>query len=261
MEQEKVNSCCQNGKRHKNAIVITVILVVGAIVITSLLRDKIVGTVKRQVVISGEGKITYQPDIANINLGVQIDKAPTAQQALEQLNKKMESVISAVESTGIPRKNIQTQNYSLYPQYDYKDGTSVQSGYNASQQVSIKVEKIQESPELLSQVISKASAAGTNQVNGITFDVSSVDDLRQKARIEAIADAKDKSKEMGDVAGVKIGRLLGWTENYSGDPGIVQPMYFEMAGGRGGADMKSSADVPSGTQEISVRVDVTFEVR
>lgn len=253
-------SCCYQGQRkHKLPLLLVLVLVVGSIVIVSLLREKIVGTGKDKVVISGEGRVAYQPDIANVSLGVQIDKAATAQEALDNLNKKMGAVISAMESINIPKNNIQTQNYSLYPQYDYKDGVSVQSGYNATQQVNVKVEKIQENSQLLSQVISKASEAGTNQVNGISFDVSNLDDFRQQARIEAIQDAKKKSVEMGNAAGVKIGKLLGWNESYSGDPGIIQPMYYDL-GGRGGAESRPAADVPSGTQEIVVRVDVSFEI-
>ncbi|KKU55565.1 MAG: hypothetical protein UY41_C0044G0002 [Candidatus Moranbacteria bacterium GW2011_GWE1_49_15] len=242
----------------KTVLAFVALMLVGAIVITALVRERIVDPEKNQVTVTGEGKVIYQPDIATVTLGVQIDKAPTAESALNQLNEKISQVVASVEGSGVPRENIKTQNYSVYPQYDYKDGTSELSGYNASQQLSIKVENIQEDKYAVSKVISEAGKAGTNQVNGISFDVSSVSDLRQQARILAVADAQAKAAELSQVTGTRLGKIVGWYENVVGSP-EPRPVYGL---GIGGAVKEASvADVPTGTQEIVVEMGLNYEVK
>src|SRR6185436_13714085 len=119
--------------RPKTILVLLAMLLLGSIVIVSILRDRIVNYPQWQVTVTGQGKVSYTPDIANISLGVQVDKVPSAQGALQQLNTKIAKVVQAIQGAGIPAEDILTQNYSLYPQYDYKDNVTVASGYNANQ--------------------------------------------------------------------------------------------------------------------------------
>jgi len=257
--EEKKGIVCEKWKEPKMIFHLVAVLLVGAIVITALVRERIVNSGENQVTVTGQGKVAYQPDIATVMLGVQIDKANTAENALSQLNEKISAVTSAIEAVGVPRKNIQTQNYSVYPQYDFINERSVQSGFNASQQLSVKIENIQDNTDTVSRVIAEAGKAGTNQVNGITFDVASVSDLKQQARILAVADAKAKAAELSRVTGTKLGKIMGWYENVVGSP-EPQPLYG--FGGSGGAEIKtSSPDIPSGTQEIIVEMGLYYEIR
>ncbi|HAV11492.1 MAG TPA: hypothetical protein DCX32_03025 [Candidatus Moranbacteria bacterium] len=245
-------------KEPKAVLMLAGILLVGAVVITALVRERIVSPRENQVTVTGQGKVAYQPDIAVVTLGVQIDKAQTAESALNQLNEKINKVVESVVATGVKRENIQTQNYSVYPQYDFVEGRSVQSGYNAAQQLSIKVENIQEDKDAVSAVIAEAGKAGTNQVNGISFDVSSVSDLRQQARILAVADAKAKAAELSQVTGTRLGKIVGWYENVLGSP-EPRPVFSSL--GYGGDAKESSANVPTGTQEIVVEMGLNYEVK
>src|SRR3989344_3586842 len=153
-------------EKHRMLIKMLALLGIVAIVLVALLRDRIVNYPQWQVTVTGEGRITYTPDIATITMGVQIDRAPTALSALTQLNQRIEKIIPAVKEAGIPDADISTQNYSLYPNYNYVDGVSYLSGYNANQQLTVKVRDLKQDSYTISTVIDAASKAGANQIQG-----------------------------------------------------------------------------------------------
>lgn len=240
------------------------IVLVAAIVIVALLRDRIINNPQWQVSVIGQGRVSYQPNIANVTLGVQIDKVPQATDALNQLNDRVSKSIAAVKALGIADEDIQTQNYSLFPQYDYIDNTSKLSGYNANQQLTVKVRNLQDNPNQVSRVISAATAAGANQVTSVTFDVSNLDELKQEARIKAINDAKSKAGDISRAAGVRLGKVIGWWENVVQAPGVPMPYY---GGERGMGGQVSAAapvvspTVPGGSQEIVIEVNLNYKVK
>jgi len=255
-------TCCKKWAQPKNIFIALAIVALTAVVIVSILRDRIVNQNNNQVSVTGRGTISYQPDTAKINLGMQVDKAPTAEAALNQLNEKMNKILAGVEALGIKKEDVKTEAYSVSPQYDYKDGVSAVSGYSANQKVEIKVSNIQDDQAIVSKVIAAAGAAGVNQVNGIDFTVADTNSLKQQARILAIKDAKAKSAGLAAAAGVKLGKVEGWYEN------IIQPVEGQNYGaGFGGSDMAVSAkvapapQVPSGTQEVIVEVSLNYEVK
>lgn len=249
--------------QSKNVLIGLGIIALTVIILVSITREKIVNDDNREVSVTGQGKVSTQPDTANISVGVQIDKAPTSEEALKQLNEKMTKLIAAVEALGIQREQIQTQNYSLYPQYDYKDGISSQSGFNANQQVTVKVKDIQKNPELVQKVVEAAGASGSNQISGVSFSVGDLNELKQQARILAIEDAKKKSSGLAQATGVKLGKITGWYENVIQSP---EPMYREQALGMGGDAVAAKeisavrADIPSGSQDIIVEMNVNYEI-
>jgi uncharacterized protein YggE len=255
------NGAGRQAWREPRAIISLIgIVLLAAVIVVAIIRDRIVNQQYRQVTVTGQGKVAYQPDLAIVTLGVQIDKAKQADEALNQLNAKVKNIIKAVKEAGIAENDIQTQNYSLYPQYDYKDNISVVSGYNANQQLTVKIAAYDQAPDKLSQVIAAASKAGANQVNNLAFDASNLNDLKQQARIRAIADAREKSGALAQAAGVKLKNISGWWEN------LIQPTpyasydYGKGGMGAGGAVIEQP-QTPSGSREIVVEIGVTFNIK
>jgi len=257
MEKEKDN-CCGHGHRGRSAAKIIGLILLAAIIICAILRDRIVNQQFKSVTIIGQGKVTYTPDLAIVNLGVQIDKVAKPEDALNQLNTKVTNIITAVKAVGVAPADIQTQNYSLYPQYDYKDNVSTVSGYNANEQLVIKVSGYDQDQNKLSQVIAAASKAGANQVNNLTFDASNMNDLKQEARVRAIADAKVKSTALAASAGVRLNDITGWYEN------LVSPMAsYSTADGKGGMGGGGavSPQTPAGDREVIIEIGVTYNLK
>lgn len=244
----------------KTVILVLAILAVAAVVLVALLRDRLVNPPFRQVTVVGQGRMSYQPDEALVTLGVQIDKVAKPEDALNQLNTKVNNIIAAVKSAGVPVENIQTQNYSLNPQYDYPSNSApVVSGYSANEQLVIKVTGYDQEPNKLGQVIAAASKVGANQVNNLSFSASNLDDLKQQARVLAIKDARGKSQDLAEAAGVKLEEIIGWYENY------LQPVsgYVDYSGkgGMGGASAAPVAQTPSGNQEVVIEIGVNYNVK
>lgn len=245
-------------KLPKFILMMTALILAAGIIVVSILRDRIVNQQFRSVTITGQGKVSYSPDLAIITLGVQIDKVAKPEEALNQLNTKVAGIIKAVNAAGVKAADIQTQNYSLYPQYDYKDNVSSVSGYNANEQLVIKVKDYNQNPDNLNKIIAAASKAGANQVNNLSFDSSKMNDLKQEARVKAIADAKDKSSALAAAAGIKLGEISGWYEN------LVQPISYQTdlggKGGMGGSGV-SAPSTPSSDREVIIEIGVTYNIK
>jgi uncharacterized protein YggE len=256
------NNLCSCGSechcKGKGKLVVSVVamLLLAGIVTIAILRDRIVNQQFRQITVTGQGKVAYTPDIAVINLGVQIDKAKTAEEALTQLNSKMTSVVLAVKAEGIADGDIETQNYNLSPQIEYgNNNIASTTGYNANQQLSVKVKAFDQNKEKLNQVIGAASKAGANQVNNLSFDSSQLNDLKQQARLLALKDAKEKSSLMANAAGVSIKNIAGWYEN------LIQPQpVYGMAYGAGMGGNGAAPQVSAGSHEVIIEIGVNYNI-
>lgn len=255
MEKPKV---CDH-KVQKLVVIITGMVLLASIVILAILRDRIVNQPQYQVTVVGQGKVSYQPNVANITVGVQIDKVAKADEALKQLNDKMNNVIAALKMVGIKEENLKTQNYSLLPQYDYVNNVSTLGGYNANEQLMIKVENVKDDSSLVGKVVEAASKAGANQIVGISYDVSNLEELKQQARIKAISDARTKANVLARAASVRLGDIVGWWENLIQAPGVSSP-YYDAKGGMGGGGTTVSS-LPNGNQEIITEINVSYRIK
>ncbi|MCR4274930.1 MAG: SIMPL domain-containing protein [Candidatus Campbellbacteria bacterium] len=244
-------------------VVVLGMLLLAGVITVAIIRDKIVAQDWQQVSITGTGKVPYTPDEGTVTLGVHVDNAVTAQAALTRLSDTIAKVIPAIVALGIPAEDISTQAYNLFPQYYYPEGKpAVISGYSADQQLSIKL-TLQNgaSDTRIGKVIETASAQGVNQVVGVAFTASNIEDLQQQALLIAIADAKGRAQETAEAAGVRLKEVISWWENPISVPGLVPQYGGEMGMGYGGGDMKSSPMVSSGTQEVIVQVNLNYSIK
>ncbi|OQA39130.1 MAG: 26 kDa periplasmic immunogenic protein precursor [Parcubacteria group bacterium ADurb.Bin316] len=190
---------------------------------------------------------------------MEISKVAKPEDALNQLNEKMKQVIAAIEKSGIPKENIQTQNYTLNPQYDIVDGISKINGYNANQSISVKINEINKNANKVAEIIAAAGKAGTNKINGVSFEASNLNDLKQEARIKAILDARTKAKNIGNALGVKLGKIVGWWENYIYPESTIDQYYGK--GGMGGGGAMTEPSIPTGSRELVVEVNVNYKIK
>ncbi|PIU80919.1 MAG: hypothetical protein COS71_00910 [Candidatus Moranbacteria bacterium CG06_land_8_20_14_3_00_40_12] len=266
MEEPSLSSeekCCElDWKEPKFILLVLSVVLLAAIIIISLVRERLVNPPQNQVTVYGQGKVEYQPDEAIVTLGVQVDKVWSAEGALRQLNDKITRIMEAEKTLGISETDIKTGNYNLSPQYDYKDGVSSVSGYNANQNLIIKVKNIQEDKDKTSRVIAAASGAGANQILGVEFKPSDLDSLKQEARLKAIADAKNKAPALFKASGAKAGKILGWYENNIQSPDVPMANYEAGGiGGMGGSKTAANPQLPSGTQEITIEIGINYAVK
>ncbi len=204
--------------------------------------------------VTGEGKVSLSPDIAKIQAGVTAQSS-SVKQAQQDINKKINAISDAIKKLGVDTKDIQTAQYSVHPQYDYRDGRQKITGYEAATTLSIKVRDM----EKANDVIDVATANGANQIGGISFDVDDRTKVENEARAKAVEDAKKKAEMAAKTAGFTLGRVINYNENTGGDMRPVPMMYAktEMAGA---ADQVASTIEP-GSQDIMVTVSLSYEIR
>lgn len=205
--------------------------------------------------VTGEGKATSAPNMAILNLGVQIQKA-TVKEAQSEANKVSNKITQDLKNLGIADKDITTSNYSIYPQYDYQSGSQRLLGYSVNINLTVKVHDLNK----VDEAIDRSTAAGANTIGGLQFttDDTLSKNLENEAREKAIKEAREKAQNMASAAGVSLGRIINIQENFGSRPGPIQLMTKDAAGFGGGP---APTNVQPGTSEVSLSVVLSYEIR
>ncbi len=203
---------------------------------------------------SGDAEITAVPDEAQVRLGIDIKK-DTVIGAQDEANQIINDISEAVKKLGIDKEDIQTQNYRVSTEYDYRSPERRITGYRVNTQIVVKITNF----EKLNQVIDTATSLGANQVGGISFSLSEEkqDELKKEARKVAIDEAKDSAEELAKLAGIKLGRVVNVTESEGGN--YNYPIYAraEMALDAGGPE--EATQIEPGSEIYRHSVTLSYE--
>ena len=119
---------------------------------------------------TGVGTVLGRPDTMTVTIGVNVVR-PTVSEATAEATASATALFDALqEAAGVAEEDIQTQNYSISPQYRYDEGQAPQlTGYQVSNTVLAKIRDV----EAAGAVIDAAVAAGGDNsiVQGIGFSV------------------------------------------------------------------------------------------
>lgn len=226
-------------------------------------RDDEGKKVERTITVSGVGKVSAAPDVADINVGV-VSQAKTAKDALAANTEAMTAIQQVLKERGVAAKDIQTTNISVQPQYSQpprpRQGQNPESfvpkivAYQVINTVQITARDL----DKLGTVLDAVVQSGANQMNGISFRIDEPEKLLDGARKQAIANAKHKAELLAGESGVVVGMPVTIHES----DGIPQPPRPMMGFARGEA-MMAAAPVPvaAGEQELSVSVTVVYELQ
>jgi len=204
------------------------------------------------IMVIAEGKAVGKPDLAMITIGVQTRDAE-AQTAAEQNDVQMAAVMSALLEKGVAEEDIQTTNYSIQVEIDWQDSTQRVIGYVVDNSVVIKLRNVDQ----VGDVLDAATGAGANNVYGIQFTFDDPSALREEARAQAMAEAQAKAQALAQLAGVGLGKPRQISESII-EPG---PLYMERAYAAAPSEGGGVTPVSVGQQEVTVQVQVTFEIR
>jgi hypothetical protein len=206
---------------------------------------------EHMISVSGIGRVTITPDVADLRLGVAVTK-PTVKEARALAADAMTKVIAALKKLGIADKDLQTTGLSLQPQYTYPaSGQPRLTGYTLSNAVAVTVRDL----DKLGDVIDNGLAAGATTLDGVWFRVDDPSGAEQQAREQAMAAAKTKAQTLARAAGVAITGVASISETSAPPP---QPYYME--GARFSAALAQDAGTPIqvGTNEVVVTVTVEY---
>lgn len=206
---------------------------------------------------TGTGNIIGTPDRAQVTFSVQTENADVKIAQAENA-QKMNNVVNALVSSGIPRDALKTTGYNIYPVYDDVKTPFEQKvkTYRVTNTLTVTLHDVTKTGD----VIDVAVANGINQADSIQFMLSDEQSqvLRtqalQKAVVRARADADTVATAMGtNITGVKNADITG---SYS--PVLYQNYQYD------GAAMKSAAaptPIQPGDVTVTATVTITYLIR
>lgn len=215
------------------------------------------------ITVDGMGKAAAIPDIATISFSV-TGEGKTASQAQDEATKKNNVALALLKEKGIEDKDMKTTSYSVSPKYSYPQpcysGPCAYDeqrviGYTVNQSTEVKVRDLGIAGDLLSAL----GDAGISQLYGPNFQVENEDAVRAEARKEAIEEARAKAQVLARDLGVRLVRVVSFSENAGGYPA---PMYLSRDMAMGGVmESKAAPELAAGENEITSQVYVTYEIR
>ena len=197
--------------------------------------------------LSAEGEVAVAPDIANLQMGVTA-QGKTAAEAMKLNRERMSAAVAALKAAGVEGKDIQTSGLNLNAQYAYAPNVAPKlTGYEASHTLSATVRDIAKT----GAVIDSVTAAGANQINGISFDVADRRRAEDAARRAAVKALSDKAALYAEATGLHILRLASLSEG----GGYVQPPMPRLTA-VASMKMADSAPTPVEAGELKVRITI-----
>lgn len=220
--------------------------------------------------ISEEGKGTAAPDIASFTFQVVTEGDLNVATVQEANTEKTNAAIDFVKNEGgVETGDIETLGYQISPRYQaYACNAKLYSaeamvtacppasivGYTVTQSVEVKVRDFEKIGSLLTGVVRN----GANSVSNLSFRIDDLTEVQNQARAEAIRKAKAKAVSMAKAGGFRLGRLLSFNEDTP-----YYPVYYgkDMAMGMGGAEISAAPRIEAGSQEVSVRVTLRYQIK
>jgi uncharacterized protein len=204
----------------------------------------------RTIALTGHGEARVVPDTAVVSVGVS-STAATAKEALAANSAAMTEVFAELKGENIADKDVQTSNFSIQPRYDYSDNGKPPKlvGYDVSNMVTVTVRQIDGLGPLLDKLVS----AGSNQINGIVFQVSKPQAAMDEARQLAVRDAARKASVYTTAANVKLGPIVSISELSGYQPPPVQMKMMR-------AEAAAAPPIAAGEESLSVDVNIVWEI-
>ncbi len=238
--------------RNVKSIVVTAVLVgiVALVALPALAQDNAVPPTN-SLTVDGIGQASGAPDIAYVQLGVQISNNDVVA-GFAEANDSMQAVLDALREQGVAPEDLQTTGLFIYQDtiYDPQTGAPGETPiYRIGNTVNVTVRDVTQ----VSAIINTGVGAGANNINGLSFGINDRASLEQVARAAAVEDARSRAAELADLMGVTLGAPIIVVEN--NNDGASPIAYDRMESAVGGG-----VPVETGQLNISVRVRVTFAI-
>lgn len=195
--------------------------------------------------VAGKGSVQAEPDTATIRIGVTTEDA-NAQHAVQANSAATAKVISELQAASIEKKDLKTSNFSVHAQYRTESENKRQvTSYRVSNTVMVTIRDTSK----VGDILSRAVAAGSNQINGPSFSISEPGKYLNEARKKAVENAMEKARAYSAAAGMKLGEVLEISE-----PGVPAPAFG------GGMSRSLAANVPMETGEERLEANVYLTI-
>jgi len=193
------------------------------------------------IIVRGTGAVEVVPDVADIVIGVR-NEAQSPSEAIDSNSDAMKRVVDDARRAGIEPRDIQTSVLNLS---QFRDSKNVLK-FAAVNTVRIRVRDLPR----LGNVARTLVASGANEMRGIRFSTANPTPHLDRARQQAVDDARRRAEVLVKAAGRQLGEIVEITESTYDDPGVVSM-----------ARAASAADIPTEPGQIALRANVQIKWR
>jgi hypothetical protein len=205
-----------------------------------------------KVTVAGEAMSKAEPDAAVIVISVVTQNAQ-AIIAQQENARKSDAVAGAIKTTAGANAEIKTSDYSLQPQYDYRDNRLPKIiGYDARNSVIVTMSDLKN----VGAVIDAASRAGANSIDNVSFVLRQTSPARGQALAEATQQAMNKAHSIAGALGGRVSRVV--EENESASVAAEAQAYDLRSAGLSASKM--TTPITSGQLSIRSHVQLIVEI-
>jgi hypothetical protein len=215
-------------------------------------------SIERVVRVSGEGTVRAAPDRATVRFGV-VSRAETAEAARSQNAAAARSAMNAVRELGLAEEKIRMETLRLQPrrEYDPETQTREERGYEATRQVVVELEALEQLPRLVTRVVQR----GANRLEGIDYGLQDRTAARNDALRQAAQDAREKAQLLAESLGAALGPVRQIDEQSFGFNPPTPRVEMQFAKSRGEDAAPEPDAYAAGEIEVNATVQVTFSLQ
>lgn len=206
----------------------------------------------KTITVFGQAKSKEKNQIATFSAGVSAVN-DNKENAINEVNQKIQAIIDAVKNFGISSDDLQTQNLSVYQSEETYYEESVQKSRPGQWRVSNTITVTLRNLDKASDLANLLSRGGATNVYGPNFAVDETGKAEKALLEEAIKDAQEKAGVMAKAGNGQLGKIISITEGIQNQPIYYQPTAIGMGGG--------GTPVEPGSSTLFKTVTVVFELK
>lgn len=204
-----------------------------------------------EINITGQASRSVAPNYAILTLGI-TSQNTNINAAKSNNDRIMSNLISQLANLGVAKKDIYTSSISINPTSDYQDGKRINTGYNVSNHVTVKINNL----DNVGKVVDAAVSAGANDINNLSFQ----NDVSQQLSDSLTTEAIQNGRHEAEVIAAALGRTLGpvktvsisTTETSTMDSGYYRnPVMLKAA-------LETTTPVEKGSLIVSQDANITY---
>jgi len=241
------------------SVQITSIVVAGIIIVALigyLAINQINPNAQNTITVQGIASVKTTPDLVTVYFNVE-----TRDSDMNEASQKNAEIVDDLNvgliKLGLEKKQIQTESFSVNPDYRWNNGYQTQNGYVARH--SIRIELSTEDTSLIGDIIDAGVESGA-AINYINYELSQdvQNELKAKAMKLAAEDAKIKAESVAEGSGSRLGKLVSISVN---DFAYYPWRLYSAEAGAMAQDAKvATTNIQPSDKEISATVSVVYKI-
>ena len=243
----------------EKSVQITLIIVLGIVIVFGMGYFAFSSLLPNSNTVTGNGEATIKsiPDLVALYFTVQTD-GETSEEATQENAEIVDELLTNLIKLGLERKEIQTQNFNVYPKTEWRNGQRVDAGFEATHAVRVVIST--DESHLIGDLIDAGAESGAG-ITHLNWELSPEKQSEYKAEALKMAaeDAKLKAQSVAEGLDKKLGRLVSTSgSNFGYNP---WRMYDNALGASVEEVKEATTNIAPSEQDITARVNVVYKLR